>query len=74
MSKSLLKKGEIVFGKIRYNDRATAAEVINADEDQIKIKFVEPKNAITPGQSMVLYDEQGYVLAGGIIFKNKINN
>ena len=41
--------------------------MIEADEDQIKIKFVEPKNAITPGQSMVLYDEQGYVLAGGII-------
>ena len=24
VSKSLLKKGEIVFGKIRYNDRASA--------------------------------------------------
>jgi len=69
VSKSLLKKGEMVFGKIRYNDRASLAEVIEADENQIIIKFVEPKNAITPGQSMVLYDEQGYVLAGGIIQK-----
>ena len=69
VSKSSLKKGEIVFGKIRYSDRAAAAEVIYADENQIRIKFVEPKNAITPGQSLVLYDEQGYVLAGGIIRK-----
>lgn len=74
VSKSILKKGEIVFGKIRYNDRASAAEVIEAYEDQIKIKFFEPKNAITPGQSLVLYDEQGFVLAGGIIIKNKYNN
>lgn len=74
VSKSILKKGEIVFGKIRYNDRASSAEVIDAYGDQIKIKFFEPKNAITPGQSLVLYDEQGYVLAGGIIIKNKNNN
>jgi tRNA U34 2-thiouridine synthase MnmA/TrmU len=28
---------------------------------------MSPKSAITPGQSAVFYDEQGYVLAGGII-------
>lgn len=71
VSKAELEIGEIVFGKIRYNDRAAAAEVIQADEKQIKIKFLEPKNAITPGQSMVLYDEQGFLLAGGIIEKNR---
>jgi len=70
VSKSELKKGEIVFGKIRYSDRATAAELIESDKDRIIIKFLEAKNAITPGQSLVLYDEQGYVLAGGIIQKN----
>jgi tRNA-uridine 2-sulfurtransferase len=65
-----LKKGEIVFGKIRYNDRATAANVVEADKERIVIKFIEAKNAITPGQSLVLYDEQGSVLVGGIIQKN----
>lgn len=69
ISKSFLKRGEIVFAKIRYSDRASVAEVLESDKNQIKIKFVEPKNAITPGQSLVLYDEQGYVLAGGIIQK-----
>lgn len=70
VSKPELKKGEIVFGKIRYSDKAAAAEIIETNELLIKIKFFEPKNAITPGQSMVLYDEQGYLLAGGIIQKS----
>jgi tRNA-specific 2-thiouridylase len=70
VSKQILKEGEIVFGKIRYSDRASQASIISADEKQIKIKFDEPKSAITPGQSLVLYDEQGYVLAGGVIQKS----
>ena len=69
VSKTTLKKGEIVFGKIRYADRAAKAEVIEAGSSMIKIKFDEPKNAVTPGQSLVLYDELGYVLAGGVITK-----
>lgn len=69
VSKTSLEKGEIVFGKIRYSDRAAKAEVIEADDKEIKISFFEKKNAVTPGQSLVLYDEMGYVLAGGIISK-----
>lgn len=67
VSKSKLMPKEIVFGKIRYSDKATPAEVIYADDNKIQVKFVEPKNAVTPGQSLVLYDENGYLLAGGII-------
>lgn len=64
-----LNPGDVVYGKIRYLDRASKAKVIEASPSVIKIKFDEPKNAITPGQSLVLYDELGYVLAGGIITK-----
>ncbi len=71
VSKDELKKGEIVFCKIRYSDKATSAEVIEANENEVIIKFLEPKNAVTPGQSLVLYDEMGYVLCGGIISKRK---
>jgi tRNA-specific 2-thiouridylase len=70
VSKSKLNNEEIVYAKIRYSDRATKAEVIEADDKKVKIKFLESKSAITPGQSLVLYDEHGYVLAGGIIQKN----
>ena len=33
----------------------------------IKIKFHEPQRAITPGQSIVFYDEKGVLLGGGKI-------
>ena len=69
VSKNTFAENELIFAKIRYGDKAEAARIISSSEDEIKIRFVEPKNAITPGQSLVLYDEQGYVLAGGIIKK-----
>ena len=65
-----LKIGQRVIGKIRYSDKGSAAEVIETGDDYFKVRFIEPKSAITPGQSAVLYDEQGYILAGGVIAKN----
>jgi tRNA-uridine 2-sulfurtransferase len=70
VSRAELKQGERVYGKIRYSDKATAADVLEATYERIVIKFLEAKNAITPGQSLVLYDEKGYVLMGGIIQKD----
>jgi tRNA-uridine 2-sulfurtransferase len=67
VSEPALKTGEIVYGKIRYSDKMTAAEVISSDEHSFEINFIEPKSAITPGQSVVLYNAGGYILAGGII-------
>ncbi|MGK9369052.1 tRNA 2-thiouridine(34) synthase MnmA [Melioribacter sp. Ez-97] len=69
VSKSILKEGEKVFGKIRYSDSAKEAVVLKSTPDSIEIEFTEPKNAVTPGQSLVLYDHEGYLLAGGIIEK-----
>ncbi len=69
VSKSELKAGEKVFGKIRYSDKPTEANIIYADDKEIHVRFVEPKNAVTPGQSLALYDKEGYLLAGGIIRK-----
>jgi len=67
VSKSQINKGDIVFAKIRYSDSATEATIISVTKTKLKLKFTEPKNAITPGQSVVLYDYKGYVIAGGII-------
>jgi tRNA-uridine 2-sulfurtransferase len=69
VSRVKLDKGEKVFGKIRYGDKAASATVLEANDREIGICFDEPKNAITPGQSLVLYDEKGYLIAGGIIMK-----
>lgn len=67
VSVDCLEPGSIVIAKIRYSDKGTPAQVIEAGEDSFKIKFLSPKSAISPGQSAVLYDEQGYLLAGGVI-------
>ncbi len=61
--------GSIIIAKIRYSDKGSPAKIIFADNKKIELKFLEPKRAITPGQSLVLYDEQGHLLAGGIIIK-----
>jgi len=68
VSIATLKKGEKILCKIRYSDKGSPAEVISAgNDDSFYLKFNEGKSAITPGQSVVLYDEHGYVLCGGII-------
>ena len=64
-----LSLGTIVVAKIRYSDKGSLAKVLEFNNDKIKLEFLEPKRAITPGQSLVIYDEQGYVLIGGIISK-----
>lgn len=65
-----LEIGSKVIAKIRYSDKGSLAAVKKANNDVIILEFIEPKRAITPGQSLAVYDEQGYLLAGGIITKN----
>ncbi len=62
-----LHAGEKVLAKIRYSDKGSYAIVAEASEKSFTLEFEEPKRAITPGQSVVLYNEAGTVLAGGII-------
>lgn len=52
--------------KIRSRDRGTLGHYTYTG-DQLLVTFESPVRAITPGQSVVLYDEGGNVLAGGII-------
>lgn len=70
VSVSKLQIGEKVNVKVRYSDRATPAEIENVTADDMIIKLLEPKRAVTPGQSAVIYDESGFLLAGGIINKD----
>ena len=62
-----LNPGDVVICKIRYNDKGQPAEVLESTDKTFKVRFMQPASAITPGQSAVIYDEMGYVLAGGII-------
>jgi tRNA-specific 2-thiouridylase len=55
-----------VTAKVRYSDEATVAQVIPVHEHEVEVRFIEPKRAITPGQSVVFYDGDD-LLGGGII-------
>ena len=52
--------------KTRYRQRDAPCRITAIDADQCRIEFAQPQWAITPGQSVVLYDE-ATCLGGGII-------
>jgi tRNA-specific 2-thiouridylase len=52
--------------KIRYNHDPQPARVRVTGDDEVSVTFDEPQSAITPGQAVVLYD-QDRVLGGGWI-------
>ena len=52
--------------QVRHRAAAVPAEVIRLEGDEIELALDEPAAAITPGQSLVLYDGER-VLGGGVI-------
>jgi tRNA-specific 2-thiouridylase len=63
-----LYDGKTFTIKIRYKDNGSSGYAKQISENAIKLKFDEPKKAITPGQSCVIYDKND-IAAGGIIDK-----
>jgi tRNA-specific 2-thiouridylase len=59
--------GTRVLAQVRHRARAARAELVRLDGDVLELALDEPVAAITPGQSLVLYDERGGVLGGGFI-------
>ena len=55
------------LAKIRYAHRPASCRV-EAGPDSLRVVFDEPQEAVTPGQSVVLYRD-GVVLGGGTIRK-----
>jgi tRNA-specific 2-thiouridylase len=58
--------GTQVSVQVRHRATAAAAEVVRLTPNEIELALDEPVAAITPGQSLVLYDGSR-VLGGGII-------
>jgi tRNA-uridine 2-sulfurtransferase len=58
--------GAHVKVRVRHRAALAAGELIRMDDDEIEIALDEPVSAITPGQSIVLYDVSR-VLGGGFI-------
>ena len=56
----------LVLGKIRYKDPGAPCMVHQTADDELQISFMQPRRAITPGQSVVIYEGDD-VLGGGWI-------
>jgi tRNA-specific 2-thiouridylase len=52
--------------KIRYQQPQVPAQVRLLEKNRIHVRFLSPQFAVTPGQDLVLYQEQE-VLGGGVI-------
>ncbi|MEM1042144.1 MAG: tRNA 2-thiouridine(34) synthase MnmA [Bacteroidota bacterium] len=55
-----------VTAQIRYNDAGAPALAWQTGDDEVRIAFAEPRTAIAPGQSVVLYDGDDVVMGGWI--------
>ena len=63
-----VKSGEKLKVKVRFHDEGSPAYVYKLSDSYL-LKFVEPKKAVTPGQSAVFYRDR-QILGGGVIQKS----
>lgn len=54
--------------KIRYRQTEQSCRIVSHQNGQIIVAFEQPQKAITPGQSIVFYDQQR-CLGGGVIYQ-----
>ena len=63
-------KGMKLRAKTRSRDKFHACNIKVLETDKIKVDFIEEKvRAITPGQGVVLYNDNGEVIASGFIIR-----
>ena len=62
-----LAGGGRFLGKIRSRLDAAPCAVTGLGEDCISVRFDEPEHGVCPGQHLVLYTDDGQVVAGGEI-------
>ena len=61
------RPGDSCHAQLRYRARAVPATVLETDGTTIELALAVPVRAIAPGQSGVLYTDDGRVLGGGVI-------
>ena len=66
VSGSAPEAGSVLTAKIRYRQQDQPMLIESIDDNRMRIKFEQPQRAVTPGQSVVLYDGN-VCLGGGVI-------
>lgn len=65
-------KGPVdVSARIRYNAPEVDAAVSEMNDGQVRVDFKNPQDAVTPGQSVVFYQDD--IVLGGAIIERSIN-
>ena len=62
-----LRRGADLWGKIRSSGRPSPCTLTSVSGPRIVVEFETPQFAPSPGQHLVLYDEDGTVVGGGTI-------
>jgi tRNA-specific 2-thiouridylase len=62
--------GDEVQVQIRHRARAVPGTLLRVADDEVEVALAEPASAISPGQSMVLYDGTR-VVGGGVIERGR---
>lgn len=60
------------YAKVRYRDEDKLCTISSLDNNTYCIEFASSQKAITPGQSIVLYNKENVCIGGGIIAKRDI--
>lgn len=55
------------WAKIRYSHKAAECTLELTGPDTVHCEFDQPQRAITPGQGLVVYSDEGHILFGGEI-------
>jgi len=60
-----------IHAQIRYRSKPSECKIYSEDQDRrLRVEFETPQEAITPGQSVVLYS--GDIVIGGGIIRNAL--
>ena len=60
------------YAKVRYRDEDKLCTISSLDNNTYCVEFASEQKAITPGQSIVLYNKENVCIGGGIIAKRDI--
>lgn len=67
IANGIIENGAKIKAKIRYNAGLEEAILYFEEDGCVAIRFERAQRAVTPGQAVVFYDEEGVVLGGGKI-------
>ena len=68
---SVPEMGKKYLARIRYRQPLEECEIIKISKNSAKFVFENPQRAVTPGQSLVIYDKEEMLGGGVIVFKKK---